>query len=234
MPDEQADCGREVAREFFYDRFASEFDAKMNRYDLEVRLRIVFDQLLPADISGKRLLDAGCGTGFFSEKACSRGAVVTSMDVGHRLLEHVALKCHSARVVGSVIETGFREESFDLVVCSEVIEHTRDPYLAVKELYRVLKPGGMLALTVPNWTWKWSCILANTLKLRPYEGLENWVGYATLRRRLEQQGFKIIKFFGFHLFPFQLKWSQPLLRKLDRLGRLIGPLYINIGVACRK
>ena len=222
------------SKRFFYDRFAPDFDKKMNRYDLETRLRLVFDRLLPRDLQGKKLLDAGCGTGFFSQAASSKGADVTSMDMGQRLLDQVALKCRSNRVIGSVLQLAFRDESFDLIICSEVIEHTDNPLGAIGELYRVLRPGGTLALTVPNRFWKWSCSLANVLRLRPYEGMENWVGYGALRRCLLQNRFEVTKYFGFHLFPFQLTAAQPILRRMDRYGSVMGPIYINIGAACRK
>src|SRR3712207_2460903 len=110
----------------FYERFAGEFDARMNRYEVTKRLRLVFDEALP-DISGLDLLDAGCGTGLFSQVAVERGARVTSLDVGEGLLAEVAKKCDSRRVVGDVSALPFESESFDVVICTEVIEHTRDP-----------------------------------------------------------------------------------------------------------
>ena len=71
----------------FYDKFASEFDRKMNMYDTEKRVRVVFNALLsPKELKGKKLLDAGCGTGWFSRRAVELGAFVTSLDVGENLL----------------------------------------------------------------------------------------------------------------------------------------------------
>lgn len=220
--------------ELFYDEFADEFDRKMNRYDLERRIDIVFNELLPHDISGKKLLDAGCGTGYFSKTASEKGAIVTSLDIGERLLAKVAEKCETQRVVGSVLDMPFENNTFDFIVSSEVIEHTENPYRAVPEFYRVLKPGGILALTVPNRFWKWSCVIANAFGLRPYEGLENWVGYDRLKREIHSAGFHIIRFQGFHLFPFQVRLLRPLLRKLDAFGTAAGRFYINIAASCRK
>ncbi len=218
----------------FYNDFAEDFDRKMNQYDLRRRLDIVFNELLPGDIRGKRLLDAGCGTGHFSRSAAERGAKVTSMDIGERLLEKVAEKCETERIVGSVLQMPFEDNSFDLIISTEVIEHTPTPYAAVSELYRVLRPSGILALTVPNRFWKWSCILANALKVRPYEGMENWVGYGRLRKELEEAGFSIITYKGFHALPFQAASLHPLLAFLDAKGNLFGRFYINIATACRK
>jgi len=220
--------------ELFYNEFADEFDRRMNKYDLQRRLDIIFNELLPHDISGKRLLDAGCGTGHFSKVASEKGAVVTSMDIGVRLLEKVAEKCETERVVGSVLDMRYDNNCFDFIISSEVIEHTENPYRAIEEFYRVLKPGGILALTVPNRFWKWSCVIANATGIRPYEGLENWVGFRKLKHKLLSSGFHIIRYKGFHLFPFQVSLLHPLLLFLDKFGNTLGRFYINIAASCRK
>lgn len=80
---------------FFYERFADQYDAAVNPYGMERRLAVVFDELLPGACRSKRLLDAGCGTGWFSARACREGATVVSLDVGVRLLGHTARRCPS-------------------------------------------------------------------------------------------------------------------------------------------
>jgi 2-polyprenyl-6-hydroxyphenyl methylase/3-demethylubiquinone-9 3-methyltransferase len=220
--------------ELFYNNFADEFDRKMNKYDLRRRIDIVFNDLLPQNIAGKKLLDAGCGTGHFSKIASEKGAIVTSMDIGERLLEKVAEKCDTERVVGSVLDIRFDDNYFDFVISSEVIEHTENPYKAIREFYRVLKPGGILALTVPNRFWKWSCIIANALKIRPYEGMENWAGFFGLKRELKSVGFTILKYRGFHILPFQLNFLHRFLLLMDNLGNIMGLIYINIAASCQK
>ena len=61
----------------FYDHFADQFDSKMNMYDTNKRLKIIFEELLCEDLHNKKVLDAGSGTGWFSKKACELGADVT-------------------------------------------------------------------------------------------------------------------------------------------------------------
>ncbi len=161
--------------ELFYDRYANEFDTRMNRYEVEKRIHLVFsDVLRHADLADCDFLDAGCGTGLFSRIAVERGANVTSLDVGERLLSRVAEKCGSRRVVGDVQRLPFPDASYDVVLATEVIEHVRQPPRAVAELARVLRPGGTLILTTPNRRWHWLVVFANRLKVRPYEELENW------------------------------------------------------------
>jgi 2-polyprenyl-3-methyl-5-hydroxy-6-metoxy-1,4-benzoquinol methylase len=221
-------------RSTFYETFAEDFDAKMNRYDLERRLEIIFDEMLTEDLTGRKLLDAGCGTGWFSARACQRGAVVTSLDVGDRLLAQVAKKCQSERVVGDVLALPFPDAHFDVVVCTEVIEHTVDAARAIAELIRVLRKGGTLVVTVPNRVWHFAVTLANALHLRPYEGYENWVSWPTLRREVERNHVIIDELRGFHLFPFVLAATNGLLRRLDRHGKWLGPVMVNLAVCGRK
>ena len=123
---------------YFYNSIADEFDSKMNYYDVNKRLKVVYEELLTEDLSDKNLLDAGSGTGWFSKYAADRGANVTSMDIGENLLVKVAEKCKTRCVKGSILEMPFADNSFDFIVSSEVIEHTPDPLRAIDELYRVL------------------------------------------------------------------------------------------------
>ena len=74
---------------YFYESFADQFDSKMNMYDTNKRISVVYNELLIEELTGKTLLDAGCGTGWFSKVACGRGADVTSMDLGPNLLNEV-------------------------------------------------------------------------------------------------------------------------------------------------
>lgn len=219
---------------FFYERFADRFDAVTNRYDVERRLAIVFDDLLAGGCGSKLILDAGCGTGWFSARARQEGATVVSLDVGTRLLAETARKCDSSRVAASVCDLPFASGTFDIVISSEVIEHTPDPARAVREMSRVLRPGGRLALTVPNRLWHPTVVVANGLGLRPYEGYENWVSWGGLRRICGAAGVVIERQRGFHLLPFQLALLHPLLRLADRAGASLGPLMINLAVLARK
>ena len=220
----------------FYDEFASEFEAKMNKYEMRKRLDLIYDEMLkPSEIANKYLLDAGSGTGWFSQRATERGASVVSLDVGENILAQVAMKCETKRVVGSVLEIPFPDNTFDVVVCTEVIEHTPNPRQAVTELCRVLKPGGILILTVPNQFWKWACVLANVLKLRPYEGYENWVGYNQLKRWVQTEPrMQVKQHFGFNIIPCFVSFTYPLIDFFDRFGHSLGWAMVNIAIRAEK
>lgn len=217
-----------MKEEWNYEMIAGEFDAIMNRYDLERRLEAVFDRMLGAvDLRGKRLLDAGCGTGFFSALAARRGASVTALDLGAGLLREARRKGVAAVVAADAARMPLPDGCFDVVVSSECIEHTPSPRDTVRELARVVRPGGWLAVTCPNAFWRWSCSVANALRLRPYRGLENWPAWRELRGWARADGMEVRQHFGLHLFPFVLEPSHALLRWLDRLGDRLGAVYVN-------
>ncbi len=98
-------------------------------------------RLVPSG-SGKAALDVGCREGVQTRWLQSHGYEVTSIDVDKRF--------EGAQVVNANEPLPFPDESFDLVWCSEVIEHLEDPAVSLAELRRVTKPGGELILTTPN------------------------------------------------------------------------------------
>jgi SAM-dependent methyltransferase len=112
---------------------------------------------------GYRVLDAGCGGGrHLSEAFRYRGVSVVGIDYSRtdstkarntlRLMEHEGEDGDGAWevFVGDVTSLPFKNESFDLVICSEVLEHIPDHKKAVQEIIRVLKPGKILAVSVPR------------------------------------------------------------------------------------
>ncbi|MFQ5425057.1 MAG: class I SAM-dependent methyltransferase [Phycisphaerae bacterium] len=221
--------------ELFYDSIADRFDDIMNLYDMRRRVETVFDVFLrDFNLTGRKVLDAGCGTGWFSLRASQRGADVTALDIGPRLLEQVRRKCPARTVCGSVTDLQFDDDTFDVVISSECIEHTRQPAVAVRELIRVCRPGGRVAITSNNHFWYWLCALANRLKLRPYEGIENWPRWSDLRSWVERENVHVIDQRGIHLFPFQIRLLHPILKFLDRFGRVSGPVCVNQAILALK
>jgi SAM-dependent methyltransferase len=96
------------------------------------------------------LFDAGCGEGYFLEYA-EKYYDAHGMDVseyGIRAARHRASK--STVLVGSVAHIGYKEESFDIITCFDVLEHLERPDEAIKECRRILKGGGIFVVRVPN------------------------------------------------------------------------------------
>jgi 2-polyprenyl-6-hydroxyphenyl methylase/3-demethylubiquinone-9 3-methyltransferase len=180
------------------------------------------------------VLDVGSGTGWFSESAARRGGVVVSVDIGPRLLLRTRARCGSAPVAADACRLPFATSVFDVVISSECIEHTLEPLQAVAEMARVVRRGGLLVLTTPNWLWRWSATVANTLALRPYEGYEHWVSRRQVKETLRANGLLVQAVRGFHLVPPLLRATWPMLRRVDRHGQWLSPLMLNYAVKATK
>ena len=219
----------------FYDTIAGEFDALSNQYDTRRRLEIVFDELIsPAELAGRAVLDVGCGTGWFSQWANARGGRVTSLDIGVRLLAEARRRAQSRPVAADACQLPLASNSFDVVISSECIEHTTNPLLALREIHRVARPGGLIVVTVPNQRWHFAVTIATRFNLRPFHGYENWLRWNELRGELRRAGAHVEELRGFHLVPPIVPPMRPLLRALDRYGRTLGPIMLNLAVRARK
>jgi 2-polyprenyl-3-methyl-5-hydroxy-6-metoxy-1,4-benzoquinol methylase len=221
---------------YFYTTIADSFEALMNPYDVRRRLEIVFDELLTENLENQSVLDAGAGTGYFSERAKQRKAHVISVDLGVSLLRRVGARAGTTLAAGDITSLPFLANTFDVVISSEVIEHTGDPRRAVVELGRVLKPGGILVLTCPNQAWQWVVHLASRTGLRPFQGIEQFPSYDQLESFTSDAGLRLIAHFGFHPWPFQIRRLWPVSRWIDaRMGRsLAGRKMINQAIKAVK
>ena len=117
--------------------------------------------LRPGDVT----LDLGCGFGRHAFEAARRGAHVVALDAGRDEVERVAAtfaamleageltsgSLSTGIVQGDALALPFANATFDRVICSEVLEHIPDDLAAMRELARVLRPGGTMAVTVPRF-----------------------------------------------------------------------------------
>lgn len=113
----------------------------------DLRLRFLIDALDP----GERLLDLGCGEGYFGAAAVEAGATVLAVDVAEEPLRR-ARALHPGLDVGLIEGEGdweLEDGAFDVVWAGEVIEHIADTASWLSELRRVLRPGGRLLLSTP-------------------------------------------------------------------------------------
>ena len=115
-------------------------------------------------LPGERVLDMGCGAGRHAFELYRRGADVVALDQNTSDLAEVAVMFEAmaaegqvptgssaATVEGDALALPFDDGEFDRIIAAEILEHIPDDRTAMEELFRVLKPGGVLAVTVPRW-----------------------------------------------------------------------------------
>jgi 2-polyprenyl-6-hydroxyphenyl methylase / 3-demethylubiquinone-9 3-methyltransferase len=111
-----------------------------------------------ANLRGAKVVDVGCGGGLLSEALARAGANVTAIDLGAKLIEIAKLHLFESnlqvdyRVQSSEELAAAEAESFDVVCCMEMIEHVPDPFVLIRDLAAMLKPGGQLFLSTLNRT----------------------------------------------------------------------------------
>jgi 2-polyprenyl-6-hydroxyphenyl methylase/3-demethylubiquinone-9 3-methyltransferase len=180
-------------------------------------------------------LDVGCGLGFFSQRLVQRGGDVVASDIGPTLVDKTRQRAGCEAVVADAMRLveHFGPDSFDGVVSSECIEHVPEPRVAVEQMVRVVKPGGFLSLSTPNRLWQPVVRAATVLRLRPFDGHENFSTWRSLRDTLRSAGVAIERERGLHLFPFQIPLHR-LSMWCDQHWQCVRGLMVNICVLGRK
>ncbi|HXM86245.1 MAG TPA: methyltransferase domain-containing protein [Solirubrobacteraceae bacterium] len=113
---------------------------------------VIDEMRLPARAE---ILDAGCGSGR-NMIDLARHGTVTGVELSATSVSLARERCTGEVIEGSVLEMPFEAGRFDLAASLDVIEHLEDDLAALRELRRVVKPGGTLLVTVPAYQWLWS------------------------------------------------------------------------------
>jgi SAM-dependent methyltransferase len=132
----------------YYDSYWSETGFRPVGGELTPQLRALVERFVPP---GSRCLDVGCGDSQTVGPALrERGCRYVGVDVAETAIHHAQAAGFDAQLIKDASELPFQDGSFDVAFMVEVLEHLFTPYLAVAEVHRVLRPGGVLLVTVPN------------------------------------------------------------------------------------
>ncbi len=183
----------------------------------EVRYRtkgklIAFDMV--PDGHGRKALDLGCRDGYWSEKLKRKGYAVTSVDLDPQYPAGLRVNADE--------ELPFPDSEFDLVWCSEVIEHLKNPAYTLGEIKRTLKPEGILLMTTPNrglWIYQFFERLgvpAAALQSEDHVQFLDYKDMKSLLGRYEAYGF----------FPY-IFWKSTIRKYADSLSPTIVVNYVN-------
>jgi 2-polyprenyl-3-methyl-5-hydroxy-6-metoxy-1,4-benzoquinol methylase len=126
------------------------------KYYVKERQKEIIKAVCKNEVSGKTILDCGCGEGFISLELSSRGANVLGIDLSSnkirmaKKLEKRTNAPNVAFIIADAENLPFKEGAFDLVVLSEVIEHLPKPNVCLNGLDFILAENGKVYVTVPK------------------------------------------------------------------------------------
>lgn len=101
-------------------------------------------------VSNKKILDIGCGDGEFSSMLLNNNNKVFGLDISETAVRAAQERGIQAEYFDVNENLSFEDESFDIVLIFDTLEHVFDPCFILKESYRVLKPDGILYCGIPN------------------------------------------------------------------------------------
>ena len=201
------------------------------------------------DVKGLRVLEVACGRGgFVRELACAGARVIgcdfsySALNVGKSKLGNIANTNGSVFVQGDVQKLPFADEVFDLLISCETIEHVPGVDCALSEMWRVVRPGGRLFLTTPNY--------ANLMGLyelyasvrhpgrkddQPFDRRQ-W--FMQIRDYVQRAGWKIVRSDGtvhqLPIIPGHNPIPLPLLESNPLIRRLLSPFAFHYFLIAEK
>ena len=191
---------------------------------------------LAGELAGKRVLDAGCGDGLLTCSLAKRGAYVSAIDMDRRMLTAAAAgaaggRIHATFVEGRLEHLPFPDAAFDVVVAVTVLCFVSDASVAVREIARVLRPGGRLVL---GELGRWN-LWAVGRRVRAWCGSPLWKAArfrtaAALCSLIDHAGLSVLAVRGAVYYP-PVGWLARALAPSDRwCGRVttVGAAFIGL------
>jgi SAM-dependent methyltransferase len=212
------------------------WESPAGRLRWERRVQMLGAHLRP----GMTILEVGCGTGSFTRELARSGAEVVAIDVSSELLEIARANCSAPNVqyqIQNAYALSYSQGVFDSVVGSSVLHHL-EIEAAIRDMYRVLKPGGTIYFTEPNMLNPQIAIQKNIpwIKRKLGDSPDETAFFRwPLRRLLERTGYRDVR-----IDPFDFLHPKTPVALIDRVkafGRFLenvpgisefaGSLYIR-------
>jgi len=206
---------------------------------------------LSPNLIGLNVLEVGCGVGDFAIYLSEQKANVTAVDFSSRAIELAKEKSRTQnKIVNFQVADAqalpFEDNSFDLILSCECLEHVSVPQLALAEFYRVLKPSGHLVLTTENYSnamvlgW-----LVCWLRKEPFnsgemlQSIEHFFLYWHIKYMLKISGFRVQRMIGSHHVFLLLPRFHPHTFVVERfqnslIARLFRPFARHMTFAAIK
>jgi SAM-dependent methyltransferase len=141
------------ARQFNYDTIAAEYAERVDSAPYNALYERPAMLAMIPDVKDKRILDAGCGSGWYAEQLLKRGAIVSAVDASAAMVDHARTRLEKLdssagrfqlQVADLSDKLPFDNATFDGIVSPLVLHYMRDWRPALREMHRVLAPHGWL------------------------------------------------------------------------------------------
>ena len=219
----------------YFDKIAFRYDewflTKTGKYVKNTEKRLIFELL---EIKEGLALDLGCGTGLYTLELKSIGFKVFGLDLSKKMLKVALLKDKALSLLrGDAYFLPFKDKCFDLVISITLFEFLKTPEKSIKEIFRVLKPGGEVLIGTMNSRSLW--FLFKRLKSKFVETAYRYARFYTpkeLENLLKQSGFKEVQTRGViffpSFFPF-VKLAYQFDKKFSRILKSFGAFVVVKG-----
>jgi SAM-dependent methyltransferase len=147
-------CVSERQQQAHYDNIAADYEAHYSdEWSLAYRRQFIYEPMFAGlDLAGMKVLDAMCGSGQTTKYLLAGGAEVTGLDLSNEVIDSFRARWTNADAVQrSLLDSGLPSASFDCVAIVGGLHHIHPNLnLAMREIHRVLKPGGYLCFMEPH------------------------------------------------------------------------------------
>jgi 2-polyprenyl-3-methyl-5-hydroxy-6-metoxy-1,4-benzoquinol methylase len=171
---------------------------------------------------GYKLLDVGCGYGFFSREAIKNGFNVTALEIASEDRKIATEMTGLIPIAKSFEDFKYDGQLYDVILMSQILEHAFDVNLWIKKAYNILKPNGLILIALPNYSSIFRKILqSNDPYISPPAHL-NFFNRNSLSLLLSNSGFEIIHVEYISRIP-----KDSIEKKLRKFGKQISHLISN-------
>jgi 2-polyprenyl-3-methyl-5-hydroxy-6-metoxy-1,4-benzoquinol methylase len=142
----------------YHASLADGWERRCQKRSFRMRQSVLEKCLMGRNLHGTMWLDAGCGTGTLSRWMAERGCSVLGVDAASEMVAAAAQAAQAQSCsdrlsfvrIGSIARLALDDNLLDGILCSSVLEYVPDPTVCLAEFARVLKPGGLLLVSIPN------------------------------------------------------------------------------------
>lgn len=172
--------------------------------------------LLPDSLQGKKILDAGCGSGMYSRLLAQKAAVVTGVDISEKMIgiaqKETPPELSIQYSVGNLYSLPFSDKEFDLILCNYVLENIEDIGKVFKEFFRVLRSKSECIFSISH-------PLRAQSKKQIVDGKEEWVIADYF-----EEGMRMSDFGGGMMVPKYKRTLESYVKALTDAGFVISAL----------